>query len=150
MRQFLPVRKAFMIAALVFVLNYVLGTAIALQLNISDPGIGGSARDNWFTAGTPLGAPGWFMILYVILVLLATRQRWIGILGTAGVTLLTLISGLSWITDWGLVLHVIQQHLTVLTGLAVVVLSVTTPTVVILGIATLIVQGRARTRVALP
>ena len=61
-----------------------------------------------------------------------------------------LISGLSWITDWGLVLRVIEHHPTVLTGLAVAVLSVTTPTVVILGIATLIVQGRARTRVALP
>jgi hypothetical protein len=38
----------------------------------------------------------------------------------------------------------------VLTGLAVAVLIVTTPTVVILGIATLIVQGRARMSVAIP
>ena len=41
MQQFLPVRKAFLIAALVFVLNYVLGTAVVLQLNLSDPNIGG-------------------------------------------------------------------------------------------------------------
>ena len=73
----------------------------------------------------------------------------IGILGTTGVTLLTLLSGLSWIVDGGMVLRVIEHHLTVLTGLAVAVLVVTTPTVVILGIATLIAQGRARTRVAI-
>ena len=48
-----------------------------------------------------------------------------------------------------MVLRVIEYHLTVLTGLAVAVLVVTTPTVVILGIATLIAQGRARTRVAI-
>jgi hypothetical protein len=89
------------------------------------------------------------MVLYVILLVLATRQRWIGILGTAGVTLLTLMSGLSWIVDWGMVLRVIEHHLTVLTGLAVAVLIVTTPTIVILGIVTLILQGRARKRVAL-
>ena len=78
------------------------------------------------------------------MLLLATRQRWIGILGIAGVSLLTLMSGLSWIADWGMVLRVIEHHLTVLTGLAVAVLIVTTPTVVVLGIVTLILQGRAR------
>ena len=127
MQQFLPVRKAFLIAALVFVLNYVLGTAVVLQLNLSDPGIGGSARDSWLASGTQLGAPAWFMVLYVILLVLATHQRWIGILGTAGVTLLTLMSGLSWIVDWGMVLRVIEHHLTVLTGLAVAVLSSAIP-----------------------
>ena len=75
MRQFLPMRKAFLIVALVFVLNYVFGTAVALQMNLSDPGIGGAARDKWFSVDTPLGAPGWFMILYVILLVLAPRQR---------------------------------------------------------------------------
>jgi hypothetical protein len=150
MQQFLPVRKAFLIAALIFVLNYVLGTAVVLQLNLSDPGIGGSARDSWLASGTQLGGPAWFMVLYVILLVLATRQRWIGILGIAGVTLLTLMSGLSLIPDHGMVLRVIAYHLTILTGLAVAVLVVTTPTVVILGIATLIVQGRARMRVAIP
>src|SRR6266571_2643998 len=115
MQQFLPIRKAFLIAALVFVLNYVLGTAVVLQLNLSDPGIGGSARDSWLASGTQLGAPAWFMVVYVILLVLATRQWWIGILGTAGVTLLTLLSGLSWIVDWGMVLRVIEHHLTVLT-----------------------------------
>ena len=146
MQQFLPVREAFLIAALVFVLNYVLGTAVVLQLNLSDPGIGGSARDSWLASGTQLGAPAWFMVLYVVLLVLATRQRWIGILGTAGVTLLTLMSGLSWLVDYGMVLRVIEHHLTVLTGLAVAVLIITTPTVVILGITTLIAQRRAHMR----
>jgi hypothetical protein len=149
MQQFLTVRKAFLIAAFVFVLNYVLGTAVVLQLNLSDPNIGGSARDSWLTTGTQLGAPAWFMVLYVILLVLATRLRWIGILGTAGVTLLTLMSGLSWLVDYAMVLRVIEHHLTVLTGLAVAVLIITTPTVVILGIATLIAQRRARMRVAI-
>ena len=149
MRQFLPIRKAFLIAAFVFVLNYVLGTAVVLQLNLSDPNIGGPARNSWLVTGTQLGAPAWFMVIYVIMLLLATRQRWIGILGTLGVTLLTLMSGLSWIADWGMVLRVIDHHLSVLTGLAVTVLIITTPTVVILGIATLIVQRRSHMRVAL-
>jgi len=150
MQQFLPLRKAFLLAAFVFVLNYILGTAVVLALNLADPNIGGPARDSWLASGTQLGAPAWFMVIYVILLVLATRKRWIGILGTAGVTLLTLLSGLSWIVDWGMVLRVIEHHLTVLTGLAVAVLIVTTPTIVILGIATLIVQRRARMRVALP
>ena len=148
MNQLLPVRKAFLIAALVFVLNYVLGTVVVLQLNLSDPNIGGPARDSWLTSGTQLGAPAWFMVLYVILLVLATRQRWIGILGTAGVTLLTLMSGLSWLADYGMLLRIIEHHLTVLTGLAVAVLIITTPTVVILGITTLIAQRRAHMRVA--
>jgi len=149
MRQFLPIRKAFLIAAFVFVLNYVLGTAVVLLLNLSDPNIGGPARNSWFVTGTQLGAPAWFMVIYVIMLLLATRQRWIGILGTLGITLLTLMSGLSWIADWGMVLRVIEHHLSVLTGLAVTVLIITTPTVVILGIATLIVQRRSQMRVAI-
>ena len=140
MRQFLPMRKAFLIVALVFVLNYVFGTAVVLQKNLSDPGIGGAARDKWFSVGTPLGAPGWFMILYVILLVLATRQRWIGNIGIVGVSLLTLMSGLSWITDWGLVLRLIQHHLTILTGLSLALLTVTTPTIVVLGILTLLLQ----------
>ena len=150
MQQFLPVRKAFLIAALIFVLNYVLGTAVVLQLNLSDPGIGGSARDSWLASGTQLGGPAWFMVLYVILLVLATRQRWIGILGTAGVTLLTLMSGLSLIPDHGMVLRVIAHHLTILTGLAVAVLVVMIPTVVVLGTATLVLQGRVRMRAAIP
>ena len=101
------------------------------------------------TSGTQLGAPAWFMAFYVILLVLATSQRWIGMLGTAGVTLLTLMSGLSWLVDYGMVLRVIEHHLTVLTGLAVAVLIITTPTVVILGIATLIAQRRAYMRVAI-
>ena len=90
------------------------------------------------------------MVLYVILLVLATRQRWIGILGTAGVTLLTLMSGLSWIADGGMVLRVIEYHLTVLTGLAVAVLMITTPTVVILGTMTLLLQRHVQKRVAIP
>jgi hypothetical protein len=149
MQQFLPVRNAFLIAALVFVLNYVLGTVVVLQLNLSDPNIGGSARVSWLTSGTQLGAPAWFMALYVILLVLATRERWIGILGTAGVTLLTLMSGLSWLVDYAMVLRVIEYHLTVLTGLAVAVLIITTPTVVILGTTTLLLQRHVQKRIAI-
>ena len=57
-----------------------------------------------------------------------------------GVSLLTLMSGLSWATDWGLVLRLIQHHLTILTGLSLALLTVTTPTIVILGILTLLLQ----------
>jgi len=63
MQQFLPVRKAFLLAALVFVFDFVLGTAVALQLNLSDPAIGGTARDNWFTAGTPPSQRLWSHLL---------------------------------------------------------------------------------------
>jgi len=144
MQQFLPVRKAFLIAALVFVLNYVFGTSVALQLNLSDPVIGGTSRDHWLTAGTPLNAPLGFLVPYVIFLLLATRQRWIGIIGTVGVSLLTLISALSWTTDWVMVQRVIEHHLTILTGLTLGVLVVNYPTIIILGIVTLVQQGRMR------
>jgi hypothetical protein len=152
MQHFLQVRKAFLIAALVFVFDFVLGTAVALQLNLSDPAIGGSARDNWFTAGTPLSAPGTFMILYVVLLVLATRQRWIGIVGTVGVSLMTLISGVSWIADLnsGLLPRLFEQHLTLLTVFTLVLLLATTLTTVVLGIATLVQQKRTQTRVAIP
>jgi len=152
MQQFLPVRKAFLLAALVFVFDFVLGTAVALQQNLSDPAIGGTARDSWFTAGTPLSAPGVFMILYVILLVLATRQRWIGIVGTVGVTLMTLISGISWIADLntGLLPRLIEHHVTILIVFTLALLLATTLTTVILGIATLILHRRAQTRVAIP
>lgn len=150
MQQFLSVRKAFLIAALVFVFNSVLGTVVALQLNLSDPGIGGTSREHWLTTGTPLAAPLGFMILYVILLLLATRQRWMGIIGVGGVSLLTLISALSLTTDWGMVLRVMEHHLTMFTGLTVIVLAITYPTIVILGILTLLLQKRAHATVAVP
>jgi len=148
MRPLLPLRKAFLIAALVFVLNYVFGTLVALQLNLSDPGIGGTSRDHWLTTGTPLAAPAGFMVLYVLFLLLATRKLWMGIIGIVGVSLLTLISALSWITDWGMVHRVIEQHLTVLTGLTLGVLVITYPTIIILGIVTLSQQGRVRQKLA--
>jgi len=150
MRQFFPIRKAFLITAFVFVLNYMLGTAVVLWLNLSDPNIGGQARNSWLVSGTQLGAPAWFMVVYVISLVLATRERWIGVLGTVAVTLLTLMSGLSWIADWGMPLRLIEHHLTILTGFAVTVLIITTPTIVILGIATLIMQRRARVSLAIP
>jgi hypothetical protein len=150
MQQFLPVRKAFLIAAFIFVLNYVFGTLVALQLNLSDPVIGGTSRDHWLTTGTPLNAPAGFMIIYVIFLLLATRQRWMGIIGIVGVSLLTLISALSLTTDWGMVQRVIEHHLTILTGLTLAVLVATYPTIIILGIVTLIQQGRVSTSAAIP
>lgn len=151
MRQLLQVRKAFLFAALIFILDFVFGTVVAIQLNLSDPAIGGAARDHWFTAGTPLSAPGVFMIPYVIFLVLATRQRWVGESGVVGVWLLTLVSGLSWIADLhtGLLPRLFENHLTVFTGLSLAVLAITTLTVVVLGIVTLIVQGRAHIRPAL-
>lgn len=53
MQPFSPVRKAFLIAALIFVIDNIAGTVIAIQMNLSDPAIGGAARDHWLTAGTP-------------------------------------------------------------------------------------------------
>lgn len=151
MRPFLPVRKAFLIAALIFVLANVFGTAVAIQINLSDPAIGGSARDHWFTAGTPLSAPGVFMIVYVILLALATRQRWPGIVGIVGITLLALISGISWTADLntGLLPRLIAQHLTMLTGTSLALLAITTLTVIVLGIATLILQRRTHMQTVL-
>jgi hypothetical protein len=99
MPQFSPMRKAFLFAALIFVLDNIGATVIAMQMNLSDLAIGGAARDHWFTAGTPLTAPGVFMIPYVILLALATRKLWMGVIGIAGVSLLTLLSGISWIAD---------------------------------------------------
>ena len=146
----LPVRKAFLIAALVFVLNYVLGTAVVLQLNLSDPGIGGSARDTWLASGTQLGAPAWFMVSLCDLAGACDTSAmdwhpWYRGCHTAYLDVGSFVD-----SRLGMVLRVIEHHLTVLTGLAVAVLVVTTPTVVILGIATLIEQGRARMRVAIP
>jgi hypothetical protein len=143
--------KAFLIAALVFVLVNAFGTVVAIQMNLSDSAIGGIARDHWLTAGTPLSAPGVFLILYMILLALATRQRWPGIIGIAGVTLLTLISGISWVADLntGLLPRLVAQHLTALTGTSLALLAVTTLAVVALGVATLILQRRTRIRAAL-
>jgi hypothetical protein len=149
-QQLLSSRKAFLISALVYVLNFVLGTAIALQLNLSDPGIGGTSREHWFTSGTPFAAPGGFMILYVILLALATRPHWIGSVGIVGVLLLSLISGFSLIPDMAMLLRAIEHHLSILTALTVALLFITIPVIVILGIMTLILQARTRARAVMP
>jgi hypothetical protein len=149
MQQFLPVRRVFLIAALAFVLDAVLATAVAIQLNLSDPGIGpGTARDTWFLTGTPISAPGVFMIVYIVFALLATRQRWGGVVGMVGVTLLTLVSGLSLTSDWGMLVRALGQHLTVLMGLAVGIYFLALAVIVISGIATLVLQWRGRSRAA--
>jgi hypothetical protein len=148
MQPFSPVRKAFLIATLLFVLDNIGGTVIAIQMNLSDPAIAGAARDHWLTAGTPLSAPGVFMIPYVILLFLATRQRWMRVIGIAGVSFLTLISGISWIADLntGLLPRLIEYHLNVFTGLSLIVLALATLAVLMLGIATLLLQGHVHMR----
>jgi hypothetical protein len=148
MSQFLLMRKAFLLTTLVFVLDFVFGTAVALALSLSDPAIG-SARNNWFANGTPLSAPGIFMVLYGVFLLLATRQRWIGTIGIVGITLLTLISGVASIADMNITQRVFEYHLTLLTALPLVVAFVTIPIVIILGILTLMLQVRARTHPAI-
>lgn len=150
MQHFLPVRKAFLIVTLVYVCNFVLGTLVAVALNLSvDPTLG-SVRNTWFASGTPLSAPGVFMIPYVIFLVLATRHRWMGVIGVAGVTLLTLISGMASLADRDMVQRALAQQPAILTGMTLMALFITIPTIVILGILTLIWQWRLRTRPALP
>lgn len=48
------------------------------------------------------------------------------------------------------VLRLMQHHLTILTGLSLALLTVTIPTVVVLGILTLLLQRRAQMNVAIP
>jgi hypothetical protein len=150
MQHFLVVRKAFLIATLVYACNFVLGTVVAVALNLSaDPTLG-SASNTWFASGTPLSAPGVFMIPYVIFLVLVTRQHWMGTVGVAGVTLLTLISGMASLADRDMVQRALTQQPAILTVVTLVVLFITIPTIVILGILTLIWQWRVRTRPALP
>jgi len=136
MRSFGIERKLFLIASLVFVLEFGLGTVVALQFNLS-------GADLWLTDGTALTAPGVFMVPYMLFLLLAFRRRWVGTVGVVGVTLQTLISGLSWIPDHGLVQQVLAQHLNFWTGLTVALLVLATPTTVVLGILTLVQQRKA-------
>jgi len=150
MRSFLPVRRVFLIAALVFVLDAVFATVVALQLNLSDPAIGpGIAKDTWFLTGTSISAPGVFMIVYLVFLLLATRRGWVGVVGSVVITLQTLVSGLSLISDWGAMQRALEQHLTVLTGLAVGICLLAMPIIVISGTATLVFQWRGRSRIAI-
>ncbi len=90
------------------------------------------------------------MIPYVIFLVLVTRQRWMGTVGVAGVTLLTLISGMASLADRDMVQRALAQQPAILTVVTLVVLFITIPTIVILGILTLIWQWRVRTRPALP
>jgi hypothetical protein len=137
-----------LIAGLAFVLNAILGIAVSLQLNLSDPLLGGSSRDHWLTSGTPLTAPVPFMVAYALFLLLATREHWVGIVGIVLVSLLTLVSALSLTADWPMVQRVIEQHLTLGTGFVAGVLVVLYPAVVALGIATLAAQRHAASATA--
>lgn len=144
MQSFGIERKFFLIAALVFVLEFELGTVVAYQLNLSDPGIGGSVRDYWMVAGTPITAPLVFMVPYVLFLLLAFFQRWVGTVGVVGVTLLALISGLAWIPDHGMAQRVLEQHLNLWTGLTMALLALATPAIVVMGFLSLLRQRGAR------
>jgi hypothetical protein len=62
MHSFTAGRKLFLIAALVFLFEFVLGTIVALQLNLSDASVGSSVREHWMTNGTPITAPLVFMV----------------------------------------------------------------------------------------
>jgi hypothetical protein len=138
MHSFPTERKLFLIATLVFVLEFEAGLVVAFQLNLSDPTIGGSSRNHWVLAGTPLTAPGAFMAPYVLFLLLPFGRRWVGVIGIAGVTLLAVIAGLAWIPDYAMVQRILTQHLTIWTGLPLGVLALITPTIVVLGILTLL------------
>ncbi|HLV97484.1 MAG TPA: hypothetical protein VKT82_02300 [Ktedonobacterales bacterium] len=146
MQSFSISRKLFLIAALVFILQFELGTVVAYQLNLADPGIGGSVRNHWMTAGTPITAPLVFMAPYILFLVLAFRRRWVGTLGVVGVTVLALISGLSWIPDHGMVQRVLEQHLNLWTGLTVALLALATPIIVVLGILTILRQREKKQR----
>ena len=89
------------------------------------------------------------MIIYMLFLLLATRQRWIGTIGSTGVTLMTTISGMASIADMDLTRHFFGQHPAWLTVLPLVVLFVMMPIIILLGIVVLIQQVRTRTRPAL-
>jgi hypothetical protein len=89
------------------------------------------------------------MIVYVLFLLLATRQRWVGTVGIVGVTLLTLISGMASIADMDLMRRFFGQHPAWLSMLPLVVLFVMMPITILLGIVVLIQQVRTRTHPAL-
>ncbi len=149
MRPFLPVRKAFLLAALVYVLNAAFSLAVALLLNLTDPEIPGTARETWFSNGTALTAPGFFLILFVLFLGLATRPRWPGISGIVGVTALAVISGMATLADWGMVQRILAYHLNIATVLSLALLCISIPATALLGIMTLVLQWRSRTKVAI-
>ena len=144
MNNYSNICKAFLIAALVYVLDNVLGFVVALIMNLSDPLIGGTSRDNWFGAGTPLTAPGFFVIVYSLFLLFATRQHWLGVVGTIVVTLMTFVSGFSLLPDHEIVQRVWQDHLNIATGFTLVVLFAALLSTFVLGISTLIQLALAR------
>ncbi len=149
MQLFLPAWKAFLLAALVYVFNAVFSVAVALMLNLADPDIPGTARETWFSNGTPLTAPGFFLILFMLFLELATRPRWPGIIGVVGVTMLAVISGMAILADWGMVQRIFANHLNIATVLSLVLLFVSIPATALLGITTLVLQWRSRTKVAI-
>jgi len=146
MQPLLPVRKAFLLAALVYVLNAMFSLVVALVLNLTDPAISGTARETWFPNGTALTAPGFFLILFVLMLGLATRTHWLGVIGSVGLTLLAVISGMATLADWGMVQRIFADYLNIATALSVVLLFVSIPATAILGIMTLVLQWRARAR----
>jgi hypothetical protein len=146
MRHLPKSQQAFVIAGLAFVLNAIFGTLVSLQLNLSDPLIGGSSREHWLTTGTPLAAPPPFVVAYAVFLALATRERWVGTVSVILVSLLTLISALSLTSDWPMVQRVVAHHWTVGSALALGMLAVLYPTIVVLGIVTLAQRVRTRSR----
>lgn len=116
MHSFATERKLFLIAALAFLFEFVLGSIVALRLNLSDPGVGGSVRDHWMTNATPITDPLVFMVPYIVFLVLA------------------LAFGLSWIPDHGMVQQGLDQHLNPWTGVTVALLMLATPAMVVLGI----------------
>jgi hypothetical protein len=81
-------------------------------------------------------------------VVLAFRPRWLGVVGIAGVILLAMIAGLAWIPDHAMVQRLLAHHLTVWTGLPLVVLALVIPAIVVQGILTLLRQRVARRKSA--
>jgi hypothetical protein len=147
MEQFTSLRKAFVIAGVVFVANWALGTAVALAINLYDPSpdVAAHARDSWVSPGTAISAPLVFMAPYVLFLALATRKRWVGAAGTAIVMALSLISNLSAMPDWaGTQEATMGRHILVLPAAIAVTVLILNGIVCALGGAALYQSWRAR------
>jgi hypothetical protein len=87
------------------------------------------------------------MIPYVTFLALAARQRWAGLIGTAGVVVLSLISDLSAIPDWaGTQQATMGRHILFLPAAIAVAVVILNGVVFVLGGAALYRQWRARRR----
>lgn len=114
------------------------------HVHLADPEIPGTARETWFSKRTALNTPVFFLILFVLLLGLATRPSWPGIIGIVGVTVLALISGMATLADSGMVQHIFANHLNIATVLSLALLFISIPATAILGTMSLVLQWCAQ------